>query len=94
MHFPLAVNRRNWLTSAPVNLPTGILPKQTAARALAAKSGGGAPGPWQSGSLFTNSRSMPVNNLTPGTNYSFQVRAIGGSTGYSGWCDAVSHMSL
>ena len=53
-----------------------------------------APGPWQDGGLFTNSRSMPVNNLTPGTNYSFQVRAIGGSTGYSGWCDAVSHMSL
>ena len=55
---------------------------------------GGAPGPWQSGGLFTNSRSMPVNNLTPGTNYNFQVRAIGGSTGYSGWSDAVSHMSL
>ena len=60
----------------------------------AALAPGGAPGPWQSGGLFTNSRSMPVNNLTPGTNYSFQVRAIGGSTGYSDWCDAVSHMSL
>ena len=55
---------------------------------------GGAPGPWQDGGLFTNSRSMPVNNLTPGTNYTFQVRAIGGSTGYSDWCDASSHMSL
>ena len=55
---------------------------------------GGAPGPWQSGGLFTNSRSMPTNALTPGTNYSFQVRAVGGSTGYSDWSDPVSHMSL
>ncbi len=55
---------------------------------------GGTPGPWQNGGIFGNSRSMPVNNLTPGTNYTFQVRAIGGSTGYSDWSDAVQHMSM
>jgi hypothetical protein len=55
---------------------------------------GGAPGPWQDGGLFTNSRSMAVNGLTPGGNYQFQVRAVGGSTGYSDWSDPVSHMSL
>ena len=55
---------------------------------------GGAPGPWQNGGLFTNSRSIPVNGLTPGANYTFQVRAVGGSTGYSDWSDAVSHMSM
>jgi len=55
---------------------------------------GGAPGPWQNGGLFTNSRSLPVNGLAPGTNYTFQVRAIGGSTGYSDWSDPTSHMSL
>ena len=60
----------------------------------AAVAAGGAPGPWQSGGLFTNSRSMPLNGLTPGTNYTVQVRAIGGSTGYSDWSDPVSHMSL
>jgi hypothetical protein len=38
-------------------------------------------GPSQSGGLFTNSHSMPINALTPGQNYMFQVRAIGGSTG-------------
>lgn len=54
----------------------------------------GAPGPWQDSGLFTNSRSMAVNGLTPGGNYQFQVRAIGGSTGYSDWSDPVSHMSL
>ncbi|MBE2281851.1 MAG: fibronectin type III domain-containing protein [Prosthecobacter sp.] len=55
---------------------------------------GGAPGPWQDGGLFTNSRSMAINSLTPGGNYQFQVRAVGGSTGYSDWSDPVSHMSL
>ncbi|MFO1481723.1 MAG: fibronectin type III domain-containing protein [Verrucomicrobiaceae bacterium] len=52
------------------------------------------PGPYQSGGLFTNSRSMAINGLTPGGNYQFQVRAVGGSTGYSDWSDPVSHMSL
>jgi hypothetical protein len=51
-------------------------------------------GPWQSGGLFTNSRSMPINSLTPGQNYMFQVRAIGGSTGYSDWSNPVGHMSM
>jgi len=55
---------------------------------------GGAPGPWQTGGLFTSRRAMCVNNLTPGTNYTFQVRAIGGSTGDSDWSDPSGHMSL
>ena len=54
----------------------------------------GLPGPWQNGGLFTNSRGMPVNGLTPGTNYMFEVRVIGGKTGYSDWSDPTSHMSL
>ena len=61
---------------------------------FAAVAAGGVPGPWQSGSLFTNSQSMSINGLTPGTNYTFQVRAIGGATGYSDWSDPSSHMSL
>jgi len=35
-----------------------------------------------------------MTNLTPGTTYNVQVRAIGGSTGYSDWSDPSSHMSL
>ena len=61
---------------------------------MAAIGVGGALGPWQSGGLFTYSRSMTVNGLTPGINYKVQVRAIGGSTGYSDWSDPVDHMSL
>ena len=59
---------------------------------FAAIGAGGAPGPWQPGSLFLTSRSMPVSGLTPGTNYVFQVRAVGGSTIYSDWSDPVVHM--
>ncbi len=60
----------------------------------AAIGAGGTPGPWQSGGLSTKSRNMPLNGLTPGTTYSIQVRAVGGSTGYSDWSDPVSHMSM
>jgi hypothetical protein len=52
------------------------------------------PGAWQSGGLCTNSRSIPLNGLTPGKQYQVQVRAIGGSTGYGDWSDSVSHMSM
>ena len=55
---------------------------------------GGTPGPWVSAGLFSNSRSMPVNGLTPGAEYLFRVRAVGGSTGYSDWSDTRSHRSM
>jgi hypothetical protein len=51
-----------------------------------------APGPWQTAGMFTNSRSMTIDGLTPGTTYMFQVRAIGGSTRYSDWSNPVSRM--
>jgi hypothetical protein len=52
---------------------------------------GGAPGTGQTLTGLTNSRSMPINGLTPGTTYTVQVRAAG-TTGYSDWSNAVSHM--
>jgi hypothetical protein len=55
---------------------------------------GAMQGPWISAGLFSNSRAMAVNGLTPGQNYVFQFRAIGGSTGYSDWSDPVGHMSM
>jgi chitodextrinase len=53
---------------------------------------GNTPGPWQTAGLFTNSRSMTINGLTPGMTYMFQVRAVGGSTRYSDWSNPVSRM--
>ena len=59
----------------------------------AAIGGGAGESPWESAGLFTNSRSMTVSRLTPGTTYVFQVRAIG-SSGYSDWSDSVSHICV
>jgi hypothetical protein len=53
-----------------------------------------APGPWQAAGMFTSSRSMTVEGLTPRTTYMFQVRAIGGSTRYSDWSNPVSRMCV
>jgi hypothetical protein len=55
---------------------------------------GNTPGPWQAAGLFTNSRSMTINGLTPGKTYMFQVRAVGGSTRYSDWSNPVSRMCM
>jgi chitodextrinase len=52
------------------------------------------PGLCQTAGMFTNSRSMTIDGLTPTTTYMFQVRAIGGSTRYSDWSNPVSHMCV
>ncbi len=58
----------------------------------AALGAGSVPGPLQAAGLFTNSRSMTIAGLVPGTTYTFQVRAVGGSTGTSDWSNPVSCM--
>jgi hypothetical protein len=58
----------------------------------AAMSADGITGSWQAAGLFTNSRLMKIAALVPGITYSFQVRAIGGSTGYSDWSNTVSRI--
>jgi hypothetical protein len=42
----------------------------------------------------TAARRILMPNLTPGTVYTLQCRALGGATGYSDWSDPVSHMAL
>ena len=49
---------------------------------------------WQTVGVFTYSRPILVEGLTPGTIYTAQARAVGGSTGYSDWSDPVSHMAM
>lgn len=43
---------------------------------------------------FTAVRRMVLTGLTPGQTYTVQIRAVGGSTGYSDWSDPVSHMAM
>jgi hypothetical protein len=51
-------------------------------------------GGWLSAGTFTKARHIAVTDLTPGSTYTLQARAIGGSTGYSDWSDPVSHMAM
>jgi len=44
-------------------------------------------GEWLSAGTFTSTRGVVINGLTAGIVYTVQVRAIGGSTGYSDWSD-------
>jgi type IV secretory pathway VirJ component len=44
--------------------------------------------------ISTQARRVVIGNLTPGTTYNISARAIGGSEGYSEWCDPVSHMAI
>ncbi len=55
---------------------------------------GGVLGPYQSGGHFTDSRSMVVSNLIPGTLYSVEVCAHLGGNRTTGWSDGMQHMSL
>ena len=46
-------------------------------------------------SVFTgDSQHIIFEGLTPGKNYTAQVRALGGSTGQSDWSDPSSHMAI
>jgi hypothetical protein len=41
-----------------------------------------------------DSQHIVFEGLTAGTNYTIQVRALGGLTGHSEWSDLITHMSL
>jgi hypothetical protein len=43
--------------------------------------------------IFPNTKDILIPDLTPGTVYSVRVRAVGGSTKYTGWSAALSLMS-
>jgi hypothetical protein len=47
---------------------------------------------WKSAGLFTQARRIVLPGLTSGSTYTMQARAIGGSTGSSGWSDSVTHV--
>ena len=44
--------------------------------------------------LPTQVRRIEVNNLTPGNTYTVQLRAIGGSTGFSDWSAPTPRMVI
>ena len=54
----------------------------------------GPGGDWLPSVFSSDSRHITFEGLTPGTNYTVQVRALGGSTGQSDWSDPSSHMAM
>jgi len=52
----------------------------------------GKPGTWTEVGL-TNPRAIPVNGLTPGTNYAFQLRALG-VLGYGDWSEISTRIAV
>jgi hypothetical protein len=77
---------------ASTQLALRLKPVETA-RAYEVRMSFGTNG-WQAAGIFTKARKIVLQNLTPGTTYTVQARAIGGLTGSSEWSDPVSHMSL
>src|ERR1051325_4855278 len=53
----------------------------------------GKTAPWTEVSPFSNTRSVSVEGLTPGTTYAFQVRALG-RLGYTDWSDSTTRMPV
>ena len=54
----------------------------------------GPTGDWLPPVFSGDSQHLRFTGLTPGTTYTIQVRALGGSTGQSDWSDPSSHMSM
>ena len=50
-------------------------------------------GDWMPSVFTGDSQHVTFNDLTPGKTYTIQVRALGGSTGQSDWCDPSSRMA-
>ena len=49
---------------------------------------------WLPSVFASDSQRIAFEGLTPGQTYTIQVRALGGSTGYSDWSDPSSHMAM
>jgi hypothetical protein len=54
----------------------------------------GPTGDWITSVFTGDSQHIIFNDLTPGTVYTIQVRALGGLTGQSDWSDPSSHMAM
>ena len=54
----------------------------------------GQTGDWLPSVFTGDSQHITFANLTPGSTYTVQVRALGGSTGQSDWSDPSTHMSM
>jgi hypothetical protein len=92
--------------STPLEKPSGLMIKNDGTGRLSAKVDPvkntslyegrikGPTGDWLPSVFSGDSQRIAFTGLTPGTMYTIEVRALGGSTGQSDWSDPSSHMSL
>jgi hypothetical protein len=59
--------------------------------AAAAVTAGPTSGSWMTTGFTSTKSAVPINNLTPGTTYIFQVRALD-PLGYTDWSDGITRM--
>jgi hypothetical protein len=85
---PVILGIENGMTTQLVLRAQGV----DNARAYEAQVKNGVGG-WVPAGIFTQARNIVLTGLTPGNVYSVQLRAVGGSTGYSAWTDPTSHMA-
>ena len=93
-------------SSTPLEKPQGLSVKNGGAGQLVARvdpvknanmyEGRAKPvnGDWLPSVFTGDSRRITFSGLSPGTNYTIEVRALGGSTGQSDWSDPSSHMAM
>jgi hypothetical protein len=77
-------------TSTNLLVSVTVVPNAKAYEAQISTDGGTT---WEHATISTRARPITVPGLTPGTTYLIQVRAVGGTTGFSGFSDPVSHMA-
>ena len=62
-------------------------------RYTAVEAGGGIPGPWTTTVVPSGRGAVAFDNLTPGTTYTFQVRAFG-KLGFTDWSHVARRMCI
>jgi Fibronectin type III domain len=91
---PLAVPTIVSLSNGATTQLTVRLQPVTNARAYQVRTSTNGGTAWQLAVDSTQARQIILTDLTPGTTYTVQSRAVGGATGYSDWSDPVSHMAM
>ena len=91
---PVIQKLENGQLSGQISVTVKPIPKALAYWVRYAHAGGdGTLSSWIELPPFTNSRPFLVTGLTPGTVYSFQIRALG-KAGYTEWTDSANRMSI
>jgi len=91
---PVILKAENGPATGQMGIKVTAIPKALSYEVQVAPIGAdGKPGAWKLLPPFTNSRTISVTGLTPGTSYAFQVRALG-KLGYTEWSDSATRMSV